>query len=149
MAQNFGKLSLISITHSHKFEVDVARQSNLKNRGAFVDGEKFSPVSGLVFQLRILNRDDSRLSISVKNCGIGSVKILTFEVKCDPCPFIAKAERNNFTLLADGVMVLPDLFFGDFYAHTFDGSVAYKDFRCTMEIEAPEGNQITGLSVTS
>ena len=150
MAQNFEDSSVISINHSHKFQVDIERKSNLKDPGDFVDGEKFSPVSGFVFQLRILNKDNDSFSTSVKNCGKESVKILNLEMKHGRGAFEGKVEKKNFTLLPDGVMALLDLVFVDDnwgWDQTF--GKRFKDFRCNLEIEVHEGNQIIGLNVTS
>ena len=134
MAQNFEDSSVISINHSHKFQVDIERKSNLKDPGDFVDGEKFSPVSGFVFQLRILNKDNDSFSTSVKNCGKESVKIWTFKVQCDSN--YKGVEKYNLTLLPNEMMVLPDLLFEDFHYNTYGEGVAYREvFRCSMEIE--------------
>ncbi len=140
--------STVIIKHSHIFEVDIERKLNLQGKGDFVEGEKFSPVHGLVFQLRILNKDNDKFIISLKNCGKESVKVLNFEVKSDLSS--KQFEQKNFWLLPDGMMDLPDLFFNYFrYRHPLTAWVDpaeldkeqnwfteyYKYFRCSLEIE--------------
>ncbi len=128
MAQKVEDSTVISIKHSHVFEVDIEQRLNLKGKGKgdFVEGENFSPFPGSVFRLKILIKDNSRFIISLTNCGKESVKILNFEVKYNSTK---KSEKKNFCLLPDGMMDLPDFFFKHYRM------VPWAYFTCTLELE--------------
>ncbi len=118
------------IKHSHKFEIDLGNDWSLTFVGDFVDVEKFSPVPGSLFQLRILTKGNSKFSFSLKNCGKGSVNIINFQVSS--CRTGGMVERKNFTLLLDGEMVLPDL-----SIHIYEDVIFYT-FQCNLEIEGSQ-----------
>lgn len=85
-----------SFHHSHKFQIDIDGKSHNQRRGESVFGERFSPLPGYLFQLKILNLDSERFCVYLINCGEKRVTISKFKVKSEIPD--KEAEKNNFSL---------------------------------------------------
>ena len=124
-------MTTLVASYSHKFQVDIK-----EGQGEAVYGEKFSPLPGYLFQLRILNLDTERFCVYLINCGEEEVEISTFKVKS--ASFNIEAEKNNFSLLPGGSMAVTDLSFYSFVlpsSRLCSLSLHKEDFYCCLEFD--------------
>ena len=131
------KSSVTSIKYCHKFQLDLGKDVKRCGQGESLHGEKFSPISGTVLQLKFLKLDNTRFIIFLKNCGNESVDILQFKVKSERAG--KEVEKNNCFLSPGGVEALPDLVFRDFSRNKehYDFGIEeefYKEFQCLLDI---------------
>ncbi len=118
---------------THKFEVDTDGTFHKEGSGESVFGEKFSPLPGYLFQLRILNLDTKRFCVYLINRGKEEVKISKFRVKSVYRNI--EAEENNFSLLPGGTMPVSDFLFSNFLR-------TYKECYCHIDIELSEKGKL-------
>ncbi len=123
-------MSVSSIKYCHKFNLDIGA---FRCQGESIDGEKFSPFSGTVLQLKFLNLDGARFVIYLKNCGNEIVSILQCNVKC----YGTLVVKNDFNLYPNDVMALSNLAIQDFvkFLPTWLRPVYEKEFQCVLEID--------------
>jgi len=150
MAQTSKNSYVSSIKYTHKFQVDIGGRFS-KGQGESVYGEKFSPVSGSIFQLRILNLDNIRFGVFLKNCGKEEAKILKFKVKGTRKNEIGSAEKSDFCLQPESFSTLLEFTFQDFSSYgPLSGPYVrsrhrtlLKDFICHLELPTRQGNVST------
>ena len=121
------------------FKIKIDNIEQVKKRtGQSIYKKEFSPFPGFVFQIKLLNIDSNKFSVSLKNCGKTSVQMKSFPKKTPGSYGYSEPESELLLLPGNSVEMKTDQEFRNFQSYYTSGFKHEFAVECSADFILPK-----------